>query len=1047
MAYSPQSFGSRTPHSGRAERNHKSMVSACTIVACNYLAHARVLAASFAEHHPDADFTVLLIDDEDGTLEDGRERFPVLRLRDIGLDGDEVRRLAAIYTVTELATAVKPRFLRHLLSLGRRHVIYLDPDIRIYGPLQDAAALAERHGIVLTPHITEPMPEDERQVDDFTILAAGVYNLGFIALGPGAEPFLDWWWARTRRQALVAPGRMMFTDQRWVDFAPSCFDHVILKDRAVNVAYWNLHARDLTWNGGRYQVDGVPLKFFHFSGFDARTPHLLSRHQGVRPRVLLSERPTVARICEEYAAALAAAGLEEVSARPYGWDAMSSGIRVDPRMRRLYWEAMREHEAGRAPEPPNPFMDGDAFLQWLAAPAAAWPRDGLSRYLSALYDERLDVRMEFRHVPGCDRERYLEWVRTLGCREEQIPAALLPPLPEAARDAESRTAALPQSGGVNVAGYLGAELGIGEAARLISIAVDAAGIPQSTLTYDRTLSRKTDAFVDRGPGGVPYDVTILCVNADQTPVFARDAGRDFLRNRHTVGYWFWELERLPEGMHGAFECVDEVWCASRFVSRAVEAAGRKPVHTIPLPVPIPPSATTPARRPPEWAGRFAFLFMFDFFSVLERKNPIGLIEAFRRAFPRDGGPVLVIKTINGESRLTDLERLRAAAAGSPDIVIIDEHYPAQAKLALLRSCDCYVSLHRSEGFGLTMAEAMALGKPVIATAYSGNLDFMTPENAFLVDYVLTRVPAGCHPYPEGDRWADPDLDSAAACMRRVYEAPDEGLRRGRRAREDVLAKHGLEVTAAHVRRRIDAIRERRTVVPVVGRPWLVDRRERERLEADHRYNDALTAVDRAIPRLRQPLPHPPAFDEQNLPRLNELWHIVPPAPPARGRGIRARLARLVWRMIEPSLARQQAFNSVLVDHLNRNTPTERALRDHAVRSEEAAVESAAILAGFHSQLVQYLQQISLYVDAQDRAVAAGLQNAIDALASATTGGGHRRAELLHVLATVEARIAGLQRAAAEDRATRRQAAASTGAVGSSEGRPASGADVPSRINH
>ena len=165
--------------------------------------------------------------------------------------------------------------------------------------------------------------------------------------------------------------------------------------------------------------------------------------------------------------------------------------------------------------------------------------------------------------------------------------------------------------------------------------------------------------------------------------------------------------------------------------------------------------------------RFLFLFLFDFLSVLQRKNPLGLIEAFTRAFSPDEGPVLVIKSINGSLRASELEQVRMAAAGRPDILVVDRHYSAEEKNALLGACDCYVSLHRSEGLGLTLAEAMALGKPVIATGYSGNLHFMTPDNSYLVDYTLSAVPPACGPYPTTARWAAPDLGHAARLLRMV----------------------------------------------------------------------------------------------------------------------------------------------------------------------------------------------------------------------------------------------------------------------------------------
>jgi 2-polyprenyl-3-methyl-5-hydroxy-6-metoxy-1,4-benzoquinol methylase len=178
--------------------------------------------------------------------------------------------------------------------------------------------------------------------------------------------------------------------------------------------------------------------------------------------------------------------------------------------------------------------------------------------------------------------------------------------------------------------------------------------------------------------------------------------------------------------------------------------------------------------------------------------------------------MLLIKSINGDIRLNDLERLRAEIGDRPDIRLVDGYYTAAEKDGLVALCDCYVSLHRSEGLGLTMAEAMAAGKPVIATGYSGNMHFMTPENSFPVDYALTRVAAGCQPYPEDAWWADPDSDHAAHLMRHVYEQPHEAAAKGQRARADMLQRHSAEVSAATIARRLDAIRRdrrSRTAVP------------------------------------------------------------------------------------------------------------------------------------------------------------------------------------------------------------------------------------------
>jgi glycosyltransferase involved in cell wall biosynthesis/2-polyprenyl-3-methyl-5-hydroxy-6-metoxy-1,4-benzoquinol methylase len=790
------------------------MVTACTIVARNYLAHARILAASFSAQHPNGVFTTLIIDDEERSVDDAAEPCRCLRLTDIGLAADEIGKLAAFYDVTELATAVKPPLLRHLLGAGAADVIYLDPDIKVYGSLEEAARLAGQHGIVITPHMLAPMPRDGRRVDEFHILAAGVYNLGFIAVGRSAAAFIDWWWDRTRREARIDPTRMMFTDQRWIDFAPSFFEHHILKDPTYNVAYWNLHERDVVWDGAQYLVDGAPLTFFHFSGFDPRKPYLLSKHQGIRPRILLSERPGVARICREYLGDLQRAGVSRTSSLPYGWNTLPSGLPFDRPMRRLYREGLDAFVEGAGPEPPCPFEPGmeARFIEWLNEPVAGGLRKTVSRYLYGIHQDRPDLQHAFPDLAGADADLYFGWIRRDGVTQLNIPPALLPAAPPPADDSDLAYAPPNRvSAGVNIAGYFRAELGVGEAARLLTAAIEAAGVPHSTFTYDVTPSRKAHAFSERGDRRAPYDVNILCVNADQTAAFARNAGPGFFEGRYTIGYWFWELDRFPPSMHHAFDYVDEVWTATHFVASGIRAIGRRPVTTIPLPVLVPAISPGVTRESLGLPSSFLFLFVFDFFSILERKNPIGLIDAFSRAFRPGEGPTLLIKTINGHRKLTDLERVRAAAAGRPDILIVDDYYSAEQKNSLMGLCDCYVSLHRSEGLGLTMAEAMALGKPVIATGYSGNIDFMTPENSYLVDYAMSEVPAECDPYPRGTLWADPSLDQAAEVMRHVYADRGEAMARGQRARTDILARHTPAASAAAVNERLAAIRRSRGV--------------------------------------------------------------------------------------------------------------------------------------------------------------------------------------------------------------------------------------------
>jgi glycosyltransferase involved in cell wall biosynthesis len=369
--------------------------------------------------------------------------------------------------------------------------------------------------------------------------------------------------------------------------------------------------------------------------------------------------------------------------------------------------------------------------------------------------------------------------------------------------------------GVNIIGYLEAELGLGEIGRKLVLAAERAGIPTSTLSYRKLAHRQEHPFCARGDGGAPFDTNIICVNAGELRKLRRHMGADVVAGRYTIGVWFWELARFPEELHHAFDFVDEVWVASEFTRAAIAAETEKPVRIVPIP--LEPGETPAASR--EELGLpegFLYLFSFDHFSILERKNPIGLIEAFKRAFASGEGPSLLIRSINGDRLPRSLERLRAAAADRADIRIVDGYLSSKEKDAVFAACDCYVSLHRSEGLGLTMAEAMAVAKPVIATGYSGNLTFMDEANSYLVRYGMIETPPGCEPYPAGIEWADPDVDHAAELMRRVFERPEESKAVGERARADLRERCTLDVTA-------DFIRERLTEIPGNERLFLAAR--------------------------------------------------------------------------------------------------------------------------------------------------------------------------------------------------------------------------------
>jgi glycosyltransferase involved in cell wall biosynthesis len=780
-------------------------VDICTIIAKNYVAYARVLARSFREHHPDSRCHTLVIDDVEGKLDADEEPFELVTPAQIGLP--EFTAMAARYDVVELSTAVKPWFLRHLLhDRGLQKVAYLDPDIEVLDSLGEIDALLDDHEIALIPHLTEPIPDDGRKPSATDILIAGSYNLGFVALArrPQVDRLLDWWSERLRTECVVAPERGIFVDQRWMDFVPGFMERVaVVRDSGYDVAYWNLHSRPIERRDGHYYAAGSPLRFMHYSGFDPLQPDRLSKHQN---RIRLTPGEPLAELCERYAEQVLANGHAEAREWSYAYDALPDGMPLDRVTRAAYVIAELQGAVRHSIFEP---LGAGELLDWLISPADIGGAQGVNRYLATLREVRPGLLEAFPDLAGHGGSDLVAWARVYGRTEVPIPDALLPGL------------GAPRVGaaqGVNVVGYFDAVLGVGEAARQMLGALQDARIAVATIAMSASASPREQTLV-RKTVAPRFPVNLICVNADMVSAFAQQVGTGFFTDRYSIGYWWWEVSRFPDRWLGSFKHLDEVWAGSRHVADALAEVSPVPVVRIPPPVEMaePPPRTRAELRLPEG---FVFLFVFDYASVFERKNPLAVVEAFKRAFGEGEGPSLVIKSINHERDLDSRERLRAAIAGRSDVHAIEDTVSPAEKDAMVASCDCFVSLHRSEGFGFTLAEAMWLGRPVIATGYSGNLDYMTADNSWLVDFDLVPIGADAEPYPPDGEWAQPDIGHAATLMREVFEDPLAARERAARGQAQLRTSHSRAAVGRAIARRLARI-DRSTARSGGGAPALV----------------------------------------------------------------------------------------------------------------------------------------------------------------------------------------------------------------------------------
>jgi glycosyltransferase involved in cell wall biosynthesis len=658
----------------------------------------------------------------------------------------------------------------------------------------------------------------------------------------------------------------MHVDQNWLNLVPSFFDDTyVLKDPRYNVAYWNLHERGnrITHKGGESFLDDRPIVFFHFSGFDPDQIDRISKHQN---RFTLGDLPELRPLFESYRDALGRNGYAAARKWPYAYGTFSNRVKIPDAARRLYRQL-----GPAALRFGNPFAaEGEgSFFEWLNEPAGTPHLEPgtppITRLLAAIYDSHAHLQFAFPDPLGRSRDAFVRHMVEVGGQAygldgwfleplrgweplrsqtelsqhaRRLAAAVLRRLKSQARRllgrgtlpgrvarsvahrfdvaldawprlAERSTRSVPELPfGVNVAGYVTGAFGVAEAARASVAALAASGVPCAVNRVRAEAYEDLDEACDSQVEENPYRTNLVHVNADQVECFAQDRGWDYLRGRRNVGYWYWEVSRFPDRWRSSFRYFDEIWVATGFCQDAISRSSPVPVVRMPPPVLLLENGETEGDRAAFGlpAESYIFLFSFDYMSVFERKNPLAIVKAFRKAFEGRRDVMLVFKSINATRAVEQEKALETAAAGM-NIRCISEGLERPAMLRLLAASDCFISLHRSEGFGLGMAQAMALGKPVIATGYSGNMDFMNEGNSFLVGYRLTELERDYGPYERGNVWAEPSVDHAVELMRLVEHDRALASAKAARGEQDIRQGFAPGVCGARMLERLRRISE------------------------------------------------------------------------------------------------------------------------------------------------------------------------------------------------------------------------------------------------
>ena len=360
--------------------------------------------------------------------------------------------------------------------------------------------------------------------------------------------------------------------------------------------------------------------------------------------------------------------------------------------------------------------------------------------------------------------------------------------------------------GINLIGCFRSLKGVSQSARGLALSLQHAETGYSIVDVDLGIpSDQLTEIIPKPENGFTYSVNVLAINPPDMPYAYGVFGKNQMIRNWSIGHWYWELEKIPDSWNFAIELVDEIWVASSFQMKNFQRVTSKPVCVIPPSVCIEENLNRTRVDFNIPLDQFLFLSACDSNSLMERKNPLGVIQAFKLAFDNNSNVGLVLKIYNAEVSSSQMEKIYQEIDGMSNVYLITDPLSRVEMLSLINVVDSYVSLHRAEGFGLIQAEAMALGKPVIMTYWSGNTDMMTGKNCIGIEYKLVKIEQDQGPYKKGEIWAEPDLNQAVDSMRLLFDNSDICQQIGVEARQTIKNLYSPEIVGKKIAQRVREI--------------------------------------------------------------------------------------------------------------------------------------------------------------------------------------------------------------------------------------------------